>query len=697
MTTYRVPVEGMEQQGRFPGMVRCGIASRSSANIISERPQSLEDIVAFDALLRSGERYPAPKCHPDTRKVALDLVKSWIWNRGAGFKAIMWVSGTPGAGKSALLQTTCETLADTVHASFFFERGQGARELATSLAPTIAHQFTISSIICQWYIWYLLRSNPTILREAFDSQFRKLVIAPASARSYVQYPMVVVIDGLDECVDAQDRVALLELIFEAANTKSIRFLIASRPEREIENFFMRPDVAQHVDHIVLDEATFGTSKDIRIFLRSEFARIRQSRPDLIFDLIEGEEWPGDAIIDRATVDSDGQFIFPTLFIGYLDDDLFSPQEQLATLLNPPAHVAAFSKLDRLYHQILTRRPRNAHQSDVIFLQYQDIVKGILHVIIAWPVQLPIAGIARLLGLEVQVVENIVRGPLKTLFKFQGSGGDSKIAFCHKSLGDCLLDPRRSGKFHVPPNALDLLYHHILSRPPPPGYFSREDLIAVLHMVLAWPGSLTKGQIASALGLGHDTLGYVVDTFRDLIFRGANMDFVDIFHASFEDFSLDLHRSREFHVPPNALDLVCLRILSRPPPSDPAQTFTREQLFAVLHAVLAWPEYLAQGTIASVTGLDLDIVTRVVAQLKNLIFIVDEHTDSGELSFSARMGERVSFRARTTKVCIGRIHQDHCFRDFMVDPDRSGNFYVSPDVLSLLYSKTILSTLSGREA
>jgi len=129
--------------------------TRLATHKIAERPQSLEDIVAFGALLNAGERFPAPKCHPDTRKAALEIVTNWIWNPGAGFKGIMWVSGAPGVGKSALLQTACELLAgpyNAVHASFFFARGQGRRELASSLAPTTAYQLTISSIICGWHI-----------------------------------------------------------------------------------------------------------------------------------------------------------------------------------------------------------------------------------------------------------------------------------------------------------------------------------------------------------------------------------------------------------------------------------------------------------------------------------------------------------------------------------------------------------------
>ena len=73
---------------------------------------TLESKVAFGALLNSAERFPAPQCHPDTRVAAKKVVKNWIGRRGFGSeKSIMWISGPPGVGKSAILQTVCEELA----------------------------------------------------------------------------------------------------------------------------------------------------------------------------------------------------------------------------------------------------------------------------------------------------------------------------------------------------------------------------------------------------------------------------------------------------------------------------------------------------------------------------------------------------------------------------------------------------------
>jgi len=72
---------------------------------------TLESKVAFGALLNSAERYPAPHCHPGTRIAAKKVTKDWIGRRGFGSeKRIMWISGGPGVGKSAVLQTVCEEL-----------------------------------------------------------------------------------------------------------------------------------------------------------------------------------------------------------------------------------------------------------------------------------------------------------------------------------------------------------------------------------------------------------------------------------------------------------------------------------------------------------------------------------------------------------------------------------------------------------
>ena len=71
----------------------------------------LKSCVAFDALLNAKERYPAPRCHVDTRTAVQDVIMNWICRKGEwANKGIMWMSGPPGVGKSAIVQTVCELL-----------------------------------------------------------------------------------------------------------------------------------------------------------------------------------------------------------------------------------------------------------------------------------------------------------------------------------------------------------------------------------------------------------------------------------------------------------------------------------------------------------------------------------------------------------------------------------------------------------
>lgn len=616
------------------------------------------------------------------------------------------------------------------------------RERAASLAPTIAYQFTVSSIICRWHIWYLLRNDPAILREAFHSQFRKLVTAPAFIRSYVQCPMVVVIDGLDECKSAQDRVSLLNLILEASNTKSIRFLIASRPEEEIEAFFKHPDVSPHVDHVVLDEESFKTSKDIINFLRFEFARIRQSRPHCIPLPIDGEEWPGNAVIGRLAVDSDGQFIYAVLAIGYIDTPFFSPPEQLQSLLNPPPATTAFSKLDCLYLQILTRRPPH-EQGDAKFIHYQRTVKGILQVMIAWPFRPSIQKIASVLGEDVHVVQAIVRGPLRTLFKFWESYPG--IAFCHKSLGDCLLDPHRSAEFHVPNNALDLLYLNILSRPLPSlPSFTREQLTAALLTLALWADPTSNVHSKSMKMAKIDKLALIsgidATVIRNitqheptcLLFEVVEDQYIEFFHSSLPEFVLDRQRSGEIHVPSNALDLLYLRVLSLPPiknsgwrifedrpwpiypierttlfpksnvipvlessPPDPPWTFSPHHLVAVLRTIVVWPNFERAGSSserwqALVLGKKrLPSRTRHASGM-NSADDLDVETISLVIDAHPNIVPNVVWYGPSSFLFTGslafgtinRLNDSVC--SFLMDPRRSGKYHVPENALDLLF-------------
>ena len=565
---------------------------------------------------------------------------------------IMWLSGAPGVGKSAIIQTVCEALSgenSPIHASHFFARGEGDRANTSFLSGTLAYQLCQTTSYYSPAIEKSIGTNPEVLRASFVSQFRKLVIEPAKGRwKYFQKPITIVIDGLDECNSIKDQVALLDLVLEASTTQQIRFLIASRPEQQIHSFFLRDDVARRTVHIRLDEETFNTSQDIIIFLRAEFARIRKEKPELCPDLPNGEAWPGEDVIHRLATDSDAQFIFAVLAISYVDTNGHSPNQQLQRLLKALC-PGAFSALDILYAQILSRCPDNFAARSPESEQYGKTVMDILQVVLSWPVKVTAAGIAAVLSLEVDDVQSIVSGPMRCLFNPGKHGQDVYVAFVHKSLPDYLLDSKRSGDFHIPSDQPDALFLRILSRQP---HVSRRAVSGILLAVVSRPflAWTTTPEIAAVLDVDPSVVEGIIRGPMRPLFSDPDVLPTQLFHDSFKVFLLDSHRSGEYYIPSTEPDALFLQILSRQLPP------TRELATNILAIVKDWPFSwkLTGPEIADVLNVEPNVVQDVICGSLRALF---HHLSSWS-------SEPVAF-----------FHWS--LPGFLSDPTRSGSFFI-PD-------------------
>ena len=663
-------------------------------------------------MLKATERYPAPKCHPDTRREAQAVVRNWIckgevshdgkvggeedgedgWvggvegEEGAANGAIMWLSGAPGVGKSAILQTVCEELAggdSPSDACHFFGRGQGKREKAFYFPATIAYKLGLSSTVHRSVIRGRIKKDPAVLLESVDAQFRKLVVdtvAIAEGELLCWKPTTVVIDALDEADDTRDQVALLELLFSAATNNGMRFLIASRPEQAIHTFFHHPDVRPHVHHVRLDEATFQTSRDIYVFLVKSFDRIRQSRPGSFPVLPGGELWPGTAVLRLLTADSDAQFIFPHLIIESIDaDPLTSPHEQLQSILTYTA-TDTFSKLDALYQQILSRclqgppsrRDRN-----------KSLLMGVLRVIICWQEELSIAGIADVLDEETYMVENIIRGPMRCLFVFEDEDSDSIVDLSHKSLRDCVLSRNRAGEFFISSDRPDDLFAEILSRPPPADpkcTFPPHALVGVIQCIIGLTYFRKLGpnpdDIASILDLGPDAVRNVLRGPQRSLFLYEEGGEFKLSQHVFRPFLDKVEQYRDSWRTP--LDAFFARMLSLPPPSDPRKSFSRQDLMDVLRAITTCPS-ITLFEIASLTGMHLGTVENVVRGPQAYLF----RWDGDGYGQAVELDEGIPLYATD-------------LYDFLHDDDRSREFHISQnDVDTLLV--TFLSRALPRDS
>ncbi|KAJ7248315.1 hypothetical protein C8J57DRAFT_1189539 [Mycena rebaudengoi] len=102
----------------------------------------LHRAVALEAMHDSADTYPQPRCHPGRREEMLHNLWDWATKSTIDAWPVLWLYGPAGAGKSAIMRTLSERLADAglLGGSFFFKRGHITRGNAQKLFSTLSYQ-----------------------------------------------------------------------------------------------------------------------------------------------------------------------------------------------------------------------------------------------------------------------------------------------------------------------------------------------------------------------------------------------------------------------------------------------------------------------------------------------------------------------------------------------------------------------------
>ncbi|KAK7056133.1 hypothetical protein R3P38DRAFT_2850503 [Favolaschia claudopus] len=351
---------------------------------------------AIDATHDSAHSYTHPPCHPNTRLEILDRLNQWSQDSNTG------------TGKSAIAQSFCEQL------HLFFKRGHPSREDCTKLWPTIAYQLALVSPSFKAALGMELTADPAL----------KLIIEP----------LIIVIDGLDECEDESQQQELLRGIARSLPVQPLlRIFISSRPEAHIKDV-----LCQQLD-------VYGSFDDVSVYLMDEFKRISETHAAMAGI---SSPWPSDQQIQYILNQSSGHFIYAATVIRFVADQDFDPTKRLeiVTQIQPPPqddeNPSPFAALDELYHHILTMVPHRSQLSRVLAV----IVAGLTD-------RLNVEDIGQLLGLKATEVLLTLRR-LHSLIKIEDNhvanrrhGADFYILVYHASFLDFLRDSTRSRHFH----------------------------------------------------------------------------------------------------------------------------------------------------------------------------------------------------------------------------------------------------------
>ncbi|KAJ7465918.1 hypothetical protein FB451DRAFT_418073 [Mycena latifolia] len=391
---------------------------------------------ASDALHDSGERYPQPKCHPETRtKLLEDLYK---WSK-KGSTALLWLYGPAGAGKSAIAQSLCHKLESRGRfaGSFFFKRGHASRGNPLKLFPTLAYQLALLLPGIRRAIVESMENDPSIVNRSLSVQLQKLIIEPCRD-SIPSRSLVFIIDGLDECEGQAFQQEILRLFGTALqqNQLPFRILVASRQEPHIGEVFREPCLDGFHRPMSIDQSF----RDVRTYLRKEFSRIHRDHSETMANVLRS--WPEKKVIEDLVVKSSGYFVYASTVIKFVDDKNFRPTDRLDIIMGivePDVEYASpFGALDQLYIQILSDVPPMLQ-----LLRILTVVAAGLHS------DLHISKIEQLLELRSGDVRLALRG-LQSVVQVPVDDEDLslRITVHHASFLDFLSNPSRSGIFYV---------------------------------------------------------------------------------------------------------------------------------------------------------------------------------------------------------------------------------------------------------
>ena len=431
----------------------------------------LQNATASGAFHNSGERYDPPRCHPNTRVAVMKTIVDWMLGldkvrRG---EFIMWLTGAAGAGKSAILQSFADQQDSEGYllASFFFGKSDSDRNHIRKLVATIAYQIRAKIPDVREHMVMAIEDDPLIFTRSLLTQFRTLIIQPLRDALLLESqffdqphaPRLIVIDGLDECIDRREQKDILMTISKIIQESQlpIILLISSRPEHDITGVFSSSHLRNISTCIDLDEQ-FSPMNDIKLYLCHEFNDIKTNHP---FRRFLPHGWPFDDDVKKLVRKSSGQFIYAATVVNYVGSTRHRPHHRLEVVLSirPLTQPSQnpFAELDALYTHIFSK----VDDGDV------SVVLRVLSFIFGTSLHDSESVVE-----EIELILTLECGQIPVAFCDLGSlisirlndselprAGSHKIRVLHASLQDFLQDPERSRMFCIRP---EYAYENLIS-------------------------------------------------------------------------------------------------------------------------------------------------------------------------------------------------------------------------------------------
>jgi hypothetical protein len=284
----------------------------------------------------------------------------------------------------------------------------------------------------------VIDNDPHLLSRSLITQFTALIIDPLerlfeiSVGEHMDLPKLIIIDGLDECMDGT-QAQILDMIFAIGKRSKFPFifLVASRPELDISTALDDGKIREGLIRLPLEDSI----QDVIRFLQDKFYEIRLTHP-IRSDL--PSYWPSSEDIETLVDKSSGKFIYASTVVKFVSSPRRRPDHRLEISLGHRAKGKdlPFAELDALYKYVLS--------------SVEDITTAVQ--IIATALTLRRGGQIY----PLTCIFDLSPGDIKLRLIDLGSlveYGERRVKILHASLGDFLFDEARSQELYIDPQSI----------------------------------------------------------------------------------------------------------------------------------------------------------------------------------------------------------------------------------------------------
>lgn len=242
----------------------------------------------------------------------------WRNDQSNESRRLIWLTGDPGPGKSAVTASIARACKDdkTLWAQFFINRNKAETINPRLFFPSIARQ-THRPLLphrCRdrdlhgspkstlTHGWYFKHTCISALREC-----SRIV-----CRSDLDKPVVIVIDGLDETDQSKlaDTAKIFSQIFTSKSSRNTKVFISSRTDEDIRRPFSKMMDPRHVKHMHLDIAAASSIRHVSDSMATRIKCI------VVENDLNWNRWPGEVRLQAVCNRAAGLFIWAATVVKF---------------------------------------------------------------------------------------------------------------------------------------------------------------------------------------------------------------------------------------------------------------------------------------------------------------------------------------------------------------------------------------------